>query len=676
MPSVIPGYEYDIFISYRQKDNRSDHWVTKFVQALNEELESTFKEVISIYFDENPRDGLLETHDVDQSLNEKVKALIFIPIISQTYCDPDCFAWQKEFLAFRDFAKKDEFGLDIKLANGNVAKRILSVKIHEIEDVDKKLLEDEIGGVMRSVDFIYSEPGVNRSLRPEDDRKENLKNTDYRNQVNKVANAIKEVIFGLQDKPLQSIVSLESKTIKTTEDSIAVLPFVNMSNDPEQEYFSDGISEEIINMLAQIPGLKVTGRTSSFSFKGKNVDLREIGKMLNVNMLLEGSVRKSGNKVRITAQLVKTENGYHQWSEKYDRKLDDIFKVQDEIAKSIVDHLQLTFSSKKEISTSRQQTGNVAAYDLCLKGRQLLYERGLSIFDAIHCFQKAVALDPDYALAYAGLADANSILGYYGMLPPKETWPQAIRGAEKAIELGPDLAESHCAKAIVYHAHDWEWDKAINEWQIALEINPNYEQARTWYGLFSLQFVQGKNDEAHEQLNIAIENDPLSFYTNSVMGLSLGASGETSEGIKYAKRGVELDPTSYYTIWILGCCYHWAHHFGKAEKELQTALDLSGRHAWALHELLVTYVNWGKKDKARIIYDEIKMKSRQKYIQPSILASVCAAMGDNDLAMDYINKAYDTHDPSLAFWSKYFPSFGALYKIPGYEVIWQRMGLP
>jgi len=466
-----------------------------------------------------------------------------------------------------------------------------------------------------------------------------------------------------------------SPILENTDHSIAVLPFVNMSNDPEQEYFSDGISEEIINTLAQIPGLKVTGRTSSFSFKGKNVDLREIGKMLNVNMLLEGSVRKSGNKVRITAQLVKTENGYHQWSEKYDRKLDDIFKVQDEIAKSIVDQLQLTFSSKKEIFTSRQQTGNVAAYDLCLKGRQLLYERGLSIFDAIHCFQKAVAIDPDYALAYAGLADANSILGYYGMLPPKESWPQAIRGAEKAIELGPDLAESHCAKAIVYHAHDWEWDKAINEWQIALEINPNYEQARIWYGLFSLQFVQGKNDEAHEQLNIAIENDPLSFYTNSVMGLSLGASGETSEGIKYAKRGVELDPTSYFTIWILGCCYHWAHHFGEAEKELQTALDLSGRHAWALHDLLVTYVNWDKKEKARIIYDEIKIKSQQKYIQPSILASVCAAMGDNDLAMDYINKAYDTHDPSLAFWAKYFPSYGALYKIPGYEVIWQRMGL-
>ena len=169
MPSIIPGYEYDIFISYRQKDNKYDGWVTEFVNHLKDELEATFKEDISIYFDENPHDGLLETHDVDQSLNEKVKCLVFIPIISQTYCDPNCFAWQKELLPFRDFAINDEYGLDIKFTNGNVAKRILPVRIHEIDDVDKQLFEKEIGGVLRSVDFIYSEPGVNRSLRAQEE---------------------------------------------------------------------------------------------------------------------------------------------------------------------------------------------------------------------------------------------------------------------------------------------------------------------------------------------------------------------------------------------------------------------------------------------------------------------------------------------------------------------------
>lgn len=204
MPSVVPGYEYDIFISYRQKDNRSDQWVTKFVQALKEELDATFKEDISIYFDENPHDGLLETHEVDQSLNEKVKALIFIPIVSQTYCDPNCFAWQHEFLAFRDFAKNDEFGLNIKLANGNVAKRILPIRIHEIEDADQQLFEKEISGIIRSIDFIYNSAGVNRPLRANEEHPDdNINKTIYRDQINKIANAIKDIINGLID-PVQT----------------------------------------------------------------------------------------------------------------------------------------------------------------------------------------------------------------------------------------------------------------------------------------------------------------------------------------------------------------------------------------------------------------------------------------------------------------------------------------
>jgi hypothetical protein len=198
MASLLPGYQYDIFISYRQKDNRSDQWVTNFVQALREELDATFKEEISIYFDSNPHDGLLETHDVDGSLKEKIKCLVFIPIVSQTYCDPKSFAWQKEFIAFLDFVKTDEFGLDIKLANGNVSKRVLPVRIHEIDEVDKKLFEKSINGVMRPVDFIYKSSGVHRPLRSnEDNPSSNLNQTFYRDQINKVANALKEIFNGV-----------------------------------------------------------------------------------------------------------------------------------------------------------------------------------------------------------------------------------------------------------------------------------------------------------------------------------------------------------------------------------------------------------------------------------------------------------------------------------------------
>jgi len=206
MASILPGYEYDIFISYRQKDNQSDQWVTNFVQALREEIDATFKEDISIYFDANPHDGLLETHDVDQSLNEKVKCLVFIPIVSQTYCDPNCYAWQKEFLAFRNFAKQDEPGLDIKLASGNVAKRILPVRIHEIDQTDLALFEKEIDGAIRSVDFIYQSAGVNRPLRANEEHPDdNINRTIYRDQVNKVANAVKEIIEVLKSPESSSI---------------------------------------------------------------------------------------------------------------------------------------------------------------------------------------------------------------------------------------------------------------------------------------------------------------------------------------------------------------------------------------------------------------------------------------------------------------------------------------
>ena len=198
MSSIIEGYNYDIFISYRQKDNKHDGWVTEFVNNLKGELESTFKEEISLYFDINPHDGLLETHDVGASLKEKLKCLVFIPVISRTYCDPKSFAWEHEFCAFNRLAKNDQCGRDIKLSDGNVASRILPVKIHDIDVEDKALLENELGGVLRAIDLIYKESGVNRPLKPADNRNANLNKTDYRNQVNKIANAIKNALI---DKP-------------------------------------------------------------------------------------------------------------------------------------------------------------------------------------------------------------------------------------------------------------------------------------------------------------------------------------------------------------------------------------------------------------------------------------------------------------------------------------------
>src|SRR5664280_721982 len=283
MASLIPGYEYDIFISYRQKDNKGDRWVSEFVDALKTELESTFKEEISVYFDINPHDGLLETHDVNASLKEKLKCLIFIPIISQTYCDSKSFAWQHELVAFNKMAKEDEYGRDIRLTGGNVASRILPVKIHDLDFEDKTLLENELGGVLRSIEFIYKASGVNRPLNPSDNPDKNLNKTFYRDQINKVANAIKEIITAIKKhnqkdgevlkevvnaKPektknlklkiiIASVIILAlivlgyfliptlSKPKEQLEKSIAVLPFINDSPVDSNKYFINGVMEDI-----------------------------------------------------------------------------------------------------------------------------------------------------------------------------------------------------------------------------------------------------------------------------------------------------------------------------------------------------------------------------------------------------------------------------------------------
>ena len=361
MSAILEGFEYDIFISYRHKDNKGDQWVTEFVNALKTELEATFKEDISIYFDTNPHDGLLETHNVDKSLEGKLKCLIFIPMISQTSCDTKSFAWQHEFVAFNKLAKEDQFGRDIKLSNGNVASRILPIKIHDLDAEDKSLLESEMGGVLRAIEFIFKSNGVSRPLRGVEDRpQENLNKTFYRDQVNKVGNAIKDLVSAMKrnrDNPAHVIleerieVTLASRVTRKRiavaasiliflgiafawlyykagwggvlatlqEKSIAVLPFENMNHDAEQDYFSNGITEDILNHLTKISDLKVKSRTSTLQYKGTQKSITEIGEELSVANVVEGSVRRVGDKVRIVVQLIDAKTDIHLWSETYDR---------------------------------------------------------------------------------------------------------------------------------------------------------------------------------------------------------------------------------------------------------------------------------------------------------------------------------------------------------------------
>jgi adenylate cyclase len=654
MPSIVPGYEYDIFISYRHNDNRSG-WVTEFVRHLDEELRATIKEPVSVYFDCNAYDGLLETHNVDKSLERKLNCLVFIPILSQTYCDPGSFAWQNEFLCFSKSMKEDSFGADVQLSNGNVSARLLPVRIHEIDTEDKTMLEKVLGYPVRPIDFIFTSTGVNRPLTPADARNENSHRIFYRDQINKTANAIKDIITALKNGNVKNSgvrLNPEADNQQQFERSIAVLPFANMSSDPEQEFFGDGIAEDIINSLVHLKNLKVAGRTSSFQFKGKNPDLREVGERLGVKTVLEGSIRKQGNRLRITAQLINAEDGFHLWSEQYNRTLDDVFAIQDEIALTITEKLQVTLLADDKVKMTKSYTENPEAYLFYLKGRFFLNRRLL--WEGLEQFEKAVSVDPLYARAYAGIADASILLANYGFSPPKEIMPKAKVAAEKALQLDGTLCEPYCSLGLYYASFEWRWREAKSNFLRSIELNPTYTQAYIWYGHYYLAWVEGKVDEGERFLRKAIKLEPLSAIGYLTLYGILSTDGRFEEGLEIAKEGFALDPDSYVSQRVMGLAYLDSNQYEQAAEHLEKASALVKRAPMSLLDLVYVYVRQGSVEKARQVMKELMHNSREsKYTSPFILGIAQAHLGDYEEAFHWLDKAYAGHDGFLCMMRNY-----------------------
>ena len=570
MASILPGYEYDIFISYRQKDNNLDGWVTEFVNTLKNEIDATFKEDISIYFDENPHDGLLETHDVDLSLNEKVKALIFIPIVSQTYCDPNCFAWQKEFIAFRDFAIQDSLGLAIKVKNGNVAKRILPVKIHDIDQTDTDLYEKEVGGVMRSVEFIYKSSGVNRSLRSvEEHPEDNLNKTIYRDQINKVANGIKEIITSAKSptnaltdnnsenspsslsstkkryglplfislvllaallvifKPWQTFT--DSDSLILVDNSIAVLPFKDLSENQDKEYRGEGIASEIINDLKTLAGLTVIGRTSSFSFIDKNTDLITIGKALGVRYLLEGSIQNEGTIMRVTAQLIDANDGSSIWTYTADKEMTSILAIQDEIAGDLAEMFNETRNRPRivDVSPEVQDLYFLAKY----YGHGVRGYSKENMLKSIGYYKQAIALDSGFSKAYSGLAHRNALSGYFGYEFIENPWGNAKKYAELATQLDPVNSEGYLVLAYIAR-NEWNWEGARKLYQKSLVLNSNSSLINFHYGLFLACVNEADSGLFYAKKAFAL--DPLDEEVQDMVLRLLNYSRNDEDGLNFA----------------------------------------------------------------------------------------------------------------------------------------------
>ena len=682
MPSIVPGYEYDVFISYRHKDNRTtinsssqgnthvpgNGWVTDFVLNLRKEIESTFKEDVSIYLDTNSIDGLLETHNVDKSLEGKLKSLIFIPIISQIYCDPRSFAWQHEFCAFNRISLADGLGRDIKLRDGNVASRILPVAIHQLDIDDLSLIENELQSKLRPIDFIFRSPGVNRPLMPDDSRQGNTQNLFYRDQINKVANAIKQIVQAIKypgrATDMYSSVSeiadepVPPKEIKSgsqnglLEKSIAVLPFVNLSYDQTQEYFADGITENIVIQLAALAQLRVISRTSVMRYKKTTKSAPEIAGELGVKFILEGSAQAHANKVRINVQLIDAIRDQHVWSKVFVESMDDIFAIQSNVAEVVASELNSSINPKQTEKLKEIPTKSLEAYDLFLKGRHAFNQWGVSGYRAAsEYYKQAIAKDPDFQQAYSSLASSYSArMSWNGDLSPDE--------AEKYIQLYLDEAwrrgpsdNDYLTKAFVQFFIKKDFDSAEKLLKKAIELSPNNPTVLYTYSY--LLNMMGRFDEANHFLTKAKAIDPLTVAYFNYETISLYLLGRYDEAINVLKEALQLYPSVLRFYDYLGRTYLTMGKYEEAVEAILSGLRSSGiRPPSMIAHLVGAYAGQQEGDKATTLLTELVNRSEANEKGVNIYAVYAFyAMGDIKSSWLYLDKAKKTNDVDLIWWN-------------------------
>jgi serine/threonine-protein kinase len=451
----------------------------------------------------------------------------------------------------------------------------------------------------------------------------------------------------------------------TATPSIAVLPFVNMSRDSGDEYFSDGITEEIINALANVEGLHVASRTSAFAFKGKNVSVRKIGEELGVGTVLEGSVRRDGNALRIVAQLVSVGNGYHLWSKTYDRDLKNIFALEDELARSIASALQPRLVPTQARPLVREATASVEAHDLYLRGRHFWNKRTADgLTRSIALFQRAVDLDPGFALAHVGLADAYGLLGEYGAISATEGDARAKVHALKALEIDDSIAEAHASLSLVLD-RDYDWASSERELKRAIELKPGYAMAHHWYAV--ILSCQGRIDEARAQTGIGLQLDPTSLILNMAVGVTSYENRQYDAATEQLKQTLELDPAFPVARHYLSLAYTQKGRFADALAVLDKVTEPTPRYVGLRAYVLATS---GDKATARRLLAELEQRSKNEYVQPGVLASIHMALGDTDRAFAFLDKAYAERDWSLRelkmnpMWDPIRPDprFGALLK--------------
>ncbi len=455
--------------------------------------------------------------------------------------------------------------------------------------------------------------------------------------------------------------------------SVAVLPFVNVGADPKNEYFSDGITEDLTNALAKVEGLHVASRTSAFAFKRRQEDIQTIGDRLNVATVVKGSVRKEGLKLRITAQLINIADGYNLWSGTYERDLEDVFAIEDEISRTIVSKLEVKLVAEHEYPLVKRATKDLGAYDLYLRGRYYWNrptKDGMRI--AVKYFQRAIGKDPGYGSAYAGLADSYTVRVANSMLSPKEGYPRAEAAATRALELDENLGEAHTSMALVRMFYDWDWLAAEQEFNRAIELKPGYAAGHQAYAAYLT--AMGRFDEAVSEMNRAQELDPLSFPIKLFEGWVYFNARQYDLAITQCRKMIELDPNFPGPYFILGQTYLAQSMFEEAVAAIRKGIVLSRDSREDAPVLGYAFAVSGRREEAHRILEQLKERSKREYVPAIQIAAVYIGLGDRDQAFEWMEKAYEERSGGMVF-LKVDPAMDGLRSDPRFTALLKRMDL-
>jgi serine/threonine protein kinase/Flp pilus assembly protein TadD len=455
--------------------------------------------------------------------------------------------------------------------------------------------------------------------------------------------------------------------------SIAVLPFANLSSEADSEYFSEGLTEELIHALSRLPNLHVVSRTSAFEFKAKPQDVRRIGEKLRVSTVLEGSVRKSGQKLRVSVQLVSAADGYCLWSQRFDEEMKDVFEIQDEIARTIADTLKVELGRDGADALARRRTTNLEAYDLYLRGRFHWNKRGGEGFaKALECFEAALIEDPNYAAAYSGIADYHIAVASWGLEPPGVAWKKAKAAASRALEIDETLSEAHASMGTIRMWYEWNWKEAEREFQRAIELNPGHPNGHVQYNLLLVQ--TGRFEEAEREIRAALAADPLSVSMHAYYAGVFHYRRDYDRSLVECQKALELDPDDIELHVVRGLNYEQKGMFEQAIAELERARELSGNNPLILGPLGSCYGGSGQKARAMQLIAELDRVAQQTYVPPITWAMIYLGMKEKDQAFDWLEKAAEARDVLLCYLGA-GPIYDSIRNDPRYGELLKRLGL-